>query len=258
MDPLLTIVWGNCVDQADWTKVGNAIVLSEVREFIQKGERLRLPNILLSAMMCGATNPRDKAYTLRGNCKGNDNAALIPDYSKTVQQVYNKTARYPLSEPDPLRILGATGISSARSVEGLPFWVPDWSPRVHAPLRAGYNTADKSEQSISINAVRNTLTVVGIYADEFKGTGSVLANPVLIKSTHAESARNFIREYLWYEEVRILTTEGVNDLYTDGKPLPEPPWRTLIGDIIDHTKPAPEYGKYYQEYMTLRKETAYS
>ena len=256
MDPLLAIVWKNCVDQADWTKVGNAIVLSEAKEFIQKGGRLRLRDILFATMMCGATNPRDKVYALRGICKDADNAALIPDYSKTVQQVYNETARYLLSESDPLRILGAAGIGSARSVEGLPSWVPDWSPRVHAPLSAGYNAADKSEQSISISAVQNILTVAGMHADELKETGSVLANPALVRSTHAESARNFIREYLWYEEARILATESANNPYTDGKPLSEALWRTLVGDIIDHTRPAPpEYGKYYQEYMTLRKET---
>ena len=61
MDPLLTIVWENCIDQADWTKVGNAIVLSQVREFIQKGRRLRLCDILFATTMCGATNPRDKS-----------------------------------------------------------------------------------------------------------------------------------------------------------------------------------------------------
>lgn len=256
MDPLLTIVWKNCVDQADWTKVGNAIVLSEAKEFIQKGGRLRLRDILFATMMCGATNPRDKVYALRGICKDADNAALIPDYSKTVQQVYNETARYLLSESDPLRILGAAGIGSARSVEGLPSWVPDWSPRVHAPLSAGYNAADKSEQSISISAVQNILTVAGMHADELKETGSVLANPALVRSTHAESARNFIREYLWYEEARILATESANNPYTDGKPLSEALWRTLVGGIIDHTRPAPpEYGKYYQENMTLRKET---
>ena len=64
---------------------------------------------------------------------------------------------------------------------------------------------------------------MGIHADELKETGSVLANPALIRSTHAESARNFIGEYLWYEEARILATEGVNDPYTDGKPLSEAP-----------------------------------
>ena len=84
MDPLLTIVWENCIDQADQTKVGNAIVLSQAREFIQKGERLRLCDILFATTMCGATNPRDKVYALRGICKDADNAALIPDYSKTV------------------------------------------------------------------------------------------------------------------------------------------------------------------------------
>ena len=47
MDPLLTVVWGNC---------GNAIVLSEVREFIQKGERLRLPDILLVTLTCVLEN----------------------------------------------------------------------------------------------------------------------------------------------------------------------------------------------------------
>ena len=89
------------------------------REFIQKGERLRLRDILFATMMCGATNLRDKVYALRGICKDTDIAALISDYSKTVQQVYNETARYLLSEPDPLRILGAAEIGSARSVEGL-------------------------------------------------------------------------------------------------------------------------------------------
>lgn len=206
--------------------------------------------------MCGATNPRDKVYALRGICKDANNAALIPDYSKTVQQIYNETARYLLSEPDPLRILGAAGIGSARSVEGLPSWVPDWSTRAHVPLSAGYNAAGKSEQSISINAVQNILTVAGIHADELKETGSVFANPTFIRSIHAESARNFIREYLWYEEARILATEGANDPYTNGKPLSEALWRTLIGDTTNHTRPAPpEYGKYYQEYMTPRKET---
>ncbi|OCL06571.1 hypothetical protein AOQ84DRAFT_390101 [Glonium stellatum] len=155
------------------------------------------------------TNPRDKVYALRGICTDADNAATIPDYSKAVQEAFIETARYLISEPDVLHVLGAARIGRTRSVEGLPSWVPDWSPKAHAPLNAGYNTTKSSQPIINVDTARDILSVVGVRIDELKATGQVYTTPAFIRSTCAGSARNFIKEYLWHEKARILATEDM-------------------------------------------------
>ncbi|MCJ1244866.1 hypothetical protein MMC30_002067 [Trapelia coarctata] len=58
-----------------------------------------------------------------------------PEYDRTVQQIYQGTAEYPLEHSNSLAVLSLVDERVTRTVPGLPSWTPDWSVEMsHEPL----------------------------------------------------------------------------------------------------------------------------
>lgn len=93
-----------------------------------KSNFLRLSDLLPTLRGSGATNPRDKLYSLIPISL--DGADLLDvDYSHTVEEVYTDAAISFMQKHKNLDILGhCTGTSRERDPAiNLPSWVPDWT-----------------------------------------------------------------------------------------------------------------------------------
>ncbi len=87
--------------------------------------------VLQRARHSSATDPRDMIFAVVGLSNASPEACLIPDYSKSVEQVYEETAEYLLRESGLLLL---SSVQNRSKIADLPSWVPDWSQEPeHAP-----------------------------------------------------------------------------------------------------------------------------
>ncbi|KAL1857560.1 hypothetical protein Daus18300_010318 [Diaporthe australafricana] len=205
-----------------------------------------------------ATNPKDKVYGLLGLTSEDCRASLLPDYSKSVTDVYMDTARYIINSTGSLNIL-STNTNSRRVEEPpLPSWVPDWCLRASRPralLCSGIYSASRSYRA-------NITTGPDPYILELKGLPVDLISDVSPVIHHQDalgpSLHGTIRRL--YELVRAAITRRVHngrtllDVHLIQRTLamdPDPRnsdqfWRTLVADShrlpsMTFVSPAPDH-----------------
>jgi heterokaryon incompatibility protein (HET) len=78
---------------------------------------------------CESTEPKDKIYSLLGMLPKNVDGVppIIPDYTKSVEEVYIEAAWHQICSRKDLSILGYLQDSSRTQYKNLPSWVPDYS-----------------------------------------------------------------------------------------------------------------------------------
>ncbi|KAJ4988146.1 ankyrin and het domain protein [Stagonosporopsis vannaccii] len=128
----------------------SSMFLNETRVAVATGssfdqvEKAQLPFTLLlqKHRYSKSTDPRDKVYAFLGLASSamapfrTDPAAITPDYSRSVQQVYLATAKALLTNFHNLSVLSHVEDHSIRRTTGLPSWVPDYSVSLDPyPLR---------------------------------------------------------------------------------------------------------------------------
>ncbi|KAI3325137.1 HET-domain-containing protein [Xylariaceae sp. AK1471] len=110
-----------------------------------------LENLLYLTFKFSAGDPRDKVFGLIGIAKSVGNAALItPDYSLSVEQVFENAARAILSFPPERRsvnILALAGTGFSEQPRTMPSWVPNFSEE-----RLAYPYSDVINQETSFRA----------------------------------------------------------------------------------------------------------
>jgi len=90
--------------------------------------RPSISEVLLGARSLRATEPRDKVFGLHGVLQRLHAPVGVPDYSRSVQDVYVEASTRAIREDSSLRIFeGLTGSSKFN----LPSWCPDWSDHQH-------------------------------------------------------------------------------------------------------------------------------
>lgn len=104
------------------------------REHVQDTAYLPLLTLLLNFRECRSTENKDKVYALLGLASDCHTLHIIPDYSKSFQDVYTLTAKQIMRQTKTLKLMIAAGTIYDTSGQphvcrskGLPFWVPDWS-----------------------------------------------------------------------------------------------------------------------------------
>ncbi|KAI1085344.1 HET-domain-containing protein [Whalleya microplaca] len=94
-------------------------------------ELLEFKNLLFSTCKFGATDPRDKVFSLLGIAKGSAGEELIkPDYDMPVEQVFQHTMQVLLSSEEDrksIHLLALAGTGFSENRRKLPSWVPDLS-----------------------------------------------------------------------------------------------------------------------------------
>jgi hypothetical protein len=231
------------------TGIGPVRFISDLR--VKKLIGLPIPLLDIAGEMFGynATNPRDMVFALVGMSSGAGDQTLIPDYEKSVEEVYLDASKYFLDQDEPVLTLHSAGIGHHRNLS-LPSWATDWSSIPHVtPLRkkayfALYTASGDSKARMSINLDLNILTLDGILFDEvIKATSSYLSMPANYDDVTTASYKEWI--YNCHEEARAVAA-GTSDTYLNGQSRSDAFWRTLIGDFVDGIYPAP--AKYSESY----------
>jgi hypothetical protein len=96
-------------------------------------DKLSLDVILLSSMMLQCSDPRDRVFALLSLLRLSTqkclfSMSLVPDYTKSVVDVYCDATRHCIGEGDELWTMDSFGYerSSDTAIEDLPTWVPNW------------------------------------------------------------------------------------------------------------------------------------
>lgn len=225
----------------------SALVLEQIRRYLQtKADGMDLFYLLTNLRYFQASDHRDKIYALLGIAT--NVGSIIPDYTKSVIQVYKEAVKHCIEQDQSLRVLCLS--RSVRNYE-LPSWVPDWSckqqefPRLLAQPSASIRKGDKSRKSLvtaHFSVDLDVLYVTGVLCDTLctvieavQGSGGMekwISRSVWTKG---------LREYVNHKAEKDGPYNGVDGTI-------EAFWRTIIANSsTDMVSPAPaEYGHMFQ------------
>jgi hypothetical protein len=246
--------------------------MERYRDELHMKNPLSLQEVILGCSTSLATDPRDKVYGLLGIATDLDplDESLFPDYDKSVEEVYTAIARHFLSkdddaDADALHILPLAGIGHSRTLQHLPSWVPDFSgeprtnPFAHTENGNGLKYRASGTSKPQIHSAPDDLEEIvlgGMYIDEIHQLGDLIHS--LEEPSDTADLYHVISQVMklasWHHEAHDLALARQNSnlkdhdycYYPNGQPVAEAYWRTLLGDRIPTTRPAPtEYGECY-------------
>jgi hypothetical protein len=189
-----------------------------------------------------SSDPRDKVYAFLGLADRKmspfryNPGVLIPDYNKTVQEVYAETARVLFTSYRSLSLLSHVEDHSQTRIDGMPSWVPDLSvPLDPYPLRFRGTSFWKAAGDLhwspnSSRMLQGFLDVQG-YQLDYIDEASVL----LDESTDPSASWASIVKLALSLDLPGPTTNKTTNSHSRVEIL----WRTLTTDIYAHVHPAP-------------------
>ena len=210
----------------------------------------------LSLLLCAtrrflATDPRDKMLALLGIRKvpsAPGFTALIPDYSKTTEEVYREMTGHTIVREASLTLLSAVEDSSSRVHTSLPSWVPDYS-------------------------VWKSLWIIGFPAStsKYKASGDV---PAFVRWT--PGSQFLAVDGFCHDEIATISSEAMdgttpsNEIVLEWLRIAEPLlrqgrisidtfWRTLLGNFDRDNYPAAEaFGSHFASFVSETQESSLS
>jgi hypothetical protein len=193
-----------------------------------------LGRVLEQSTTFSATDSRDKIFAFLGLTTDGSRRAILPDYNRSVEEVYCAAMRFLLSSSKPFFALPFAGIGYLRSCRSLPSWVPDWSCNDRTVQEPGevyiYKAALGYASGIQFKSTDpQTLYLKARIVDKV----NALTAAFNIRSTNEYSAT---RELL--VDIRRLAMSA-RKAYHGEQFQEEVLWRTLIGDLYDSQRPAP-------------------
>lgn len=257
--------------------LGTCGLMHGLRSHLSSGESVSLSDLLSLTTRFEATDPRDKVYALLGVTNNIPTQALLPDYGKSVEQVYIDVTQHFITNGEAFFAMKYAGVGHVRMMEELPSWVPDWTTLdkylspfdtgVVAPI--GYSASADAVPEIRLNLGTSTpiIDVKGVEIDTVSALGVVLfdkntpaSNPVISRETtivsfeHLRELNEFNLCVVQFFEKAKEMTEVLGETYFNGQPLQEAFWRTCLGDRVG-TRPAPDeyedlvhtFPKYYSK-----------
>jgi hypothetical protein len=202
-------------------------------------------------------DPRDKVYALASLVNRNvyrtpdtvqDRRPLVPDYNKSVCEVYCDAAWFTLLTQANLSILSLIGNIAHESEHGLPSWVPDLS---QPPQSLAFWTIQDRKQEPLWSADAGTRWKIPPLAMRYQKLLAVEVSFVgkVSGTSHGEIKYNRKkRDGIDYKDFlafyKLLPPTYLGD--ADGQNAFEVFWRTMIADFANETSPAPP--KYAQEF----------
>ncbi|KAK2762152.1 hypothetical protein FQN54_001160 [Arachnomyces sp. PD_36] len=229
----------------------NGTRMATVRNNHKNVRYVPLQNILQDCLHFRSSDPRDRIYAFLGLTNDGSRDAIVPDYTKSIEDVYTDAMRFMLThDGSAIRMLLRAGIGYPRkSGANLPSWVPDFSddkPTVFTVRGAGVHKAGSTYlPNMVLPAERPELFALkGSIVAEVKDLGPILelenlpTPPKSLKMTKDDPSLNYLRQ--WYRETMSLIRSHFKDPYPSGQPFDEIIWRTFISDTDpDLENPAP-------------------
>jgi len=261
------------IRQLDLSGLVNAATMIELRDRVTTGQSLSFSSVMFESYKFKATDPRDRVFGIQGICSIHDQSLLLPDYSKSLQQVYIDAARYLLTQEEPLRLLCFAGVGYSalqdeqKSLVGnLPSWVPDWSrtpvltPFSYRYPKHNYCAGGNTLPDVQMKPLKESmaLTLRGLCVDVIEKLGPIFS------LTMDEVGRSQVMKLAEIYQCHCASwhlaqhSTRTKDPYRHKKPsqsLYEAYWRTLIGDRTHLHCPAPAwYAKSFEEWQALLRE----
>jgi hypothetical protein len=150
-----------------------ATLFDQPRKSLKNGisEPILLSDLLSQSRAQMATNPKDAVYGKYGILQRLNIPVLATDYSKSVEVIFTKTTKAPITNDRVLSVLWET--SESELWPGLPSWVPDWSVEGHHAHSLGlignaFKASMMSSCSFKFLNEGNALAVRGIIVDRVK------------------------------------------------------------------------------------------
>jgi len=216
--------------------------ISATRSAVEMKFSTPLFDLLNLAAKSQAKDERDKVFALLGIADAAAKAAIQINYKATVQHVYISTARHFLSQNDPFALLHHAGIGYKRATPNLPSWAPDWSSPVESHWlwsalgHSLYHASKKSKMQLQLSPHSDLLTLTGRCIDALDELGPVYSGQEDDDSGLYSKAKGGALALL---ETRAMAKIDSAELYKNGQSRFEAFWRTLIGDRVGRTRPAP-------------------
>lgn len=207
-----------------------------------------LSDVLLQCITFKASDPRDKTIALLGLTNDGSQKSIIPDYTKSVQEVYVSAIHVLLSRIDPLSTIRLAGVGYPRSYGDLPSWVPDFSQedlrRTHFVGYNGYCAGSVTEPMINtfVHDPKH-IHLAGSAIDEI-GELQPLLKPDLRETnieTNVDYRGDMETTHVWVAQSRSMAERGARSPYPTGEPWEDAYWRTLIGDRDYSKRPVPSH-----------------
>lgn len=118
-------------DRGQGGPIPDIISINGLRVDFQSLKTNRLDLLLYTTNHYGATDPRDKIYSVLGIRSAKPNfehlTNIVPDYTKSVQDVHIEAAKVCVNESSTLTICGLSSSLAIKQIDDLPSWVPDFS-----------------------------------------------------------------------------------------------------------------------------------
>jgi hypothetical protein len=133
---------------------------------LTRGQGLDLLTALEYTHGAGATDPRDKVFSIIELLDDRSRSAIRMDYSEhtSAQQIYTEVAKYCIVTGDSIRLLDHAGVTT--NLPDIPTWVPDWSRKSCTALDSTlYKAAGSTSTTLCLLECGSKISVRGIIFD---------------------------------------------------------------------------------------------
>jgi hypothetical protein len=133
---------------------------------LTRGQGLDLLTALEYTHGAGATDPRDKVFSIIELLDDRSRSAIRMDYSEhtSAQQIYTEVAKHCIVTGDSIRLLDHAGVTT--NLPDIPTWVPDWSRKSRTALDSTlYKAAGSTSTTLCLLECGSKISVRGIIFD---------------------------------------------------------------------------------------------
>jgi Heterokaryon incompatibility protein (HET) len=202
-----------------------------------------------------ASDAKDNIFALVGMIKDGEDAILVPDYDRRVEEIF-QSVTFLMLKRYGLDILGESG-HHQKNIQHLPSWVVDWTFRPEGntlltyPRPLHYQATGSTNPVLTSPQYSSPLRLDGVFADVIKACTNPLNN--------SEAPGNTINPAIppgltnWY----LAASRLAESLVTTPSEQPAPCssedrfWRTLVANRTYGGIPAPS--SYASEHMIVRE-----
>jgi len=209
--------------------LGNVVMIKGFREDFQTLKEISLESLLYSTGIFEASDPRDKVYSILGIRSAmidpNISKEILPDYQKSVAEVFTEATRAVILGRSSLNICGINDSLSSKTIKGLPSWVPDYSSSSNSCATSFSRPDPKNPYHASGDSELVAIWPLEDHKD-FLATSSYQAETVLTVAQNALLDKSLVGALVG--EWTTLASNGPD--YVTGEFAPDAFWRTCVGD----------------------------